>query len=246
MINLKKNNIIVIFVNIILIALISTVGTAQTRKKKNENKNSEVLDYGGAKFDKSLTVSNYSFGRRFASDGKGEYLDLSFDILNQMDEDINLKMYIVGFYQTSKAVSKERKWVGYPEWRKRDLDKEIKNIYHLDSIPKIDKTKIDDEKTGLYEYPSFKEYLKYLVANGDKGIDLKLPGLEGKGAGKLEGKNYNILMAPLKTSVFAKLYTPYGAQQYQFNYLGVILYDTSKNKIVYRQFMKFNKKLKMY
>ena len=241
-----RNNFTILIIKVILLTFISTGGIAQTKKKKTQKENVDRFDYGGAKYNKKLSVSNYSFSRKFASHGKGEFLELSFDIQNKMDENVNLKMYIIGFYQSDKSVSQERKWIGYPEWRKRDIDKEQEVIYHLDSIPKIDKGKIDPDKKGLYEYPTFTQYLKYLAENADTGLALKLPGLEGTKEGLITGSNYNITMSPLKTTVFAKLYSPYGSQKYQFNYLGVVLYDTDLNEIVYRQFLKFNTKLKIY
>ncbi|MDH5716056.1 MAG: hypothetical protein OEZ22_00285 [Spirochaetia bacterium] len=217
--------------------------TKESKKSNNEN---DIYDFGGSKKDERLEITNISFSRRYTSDGRGEYMEIFFNIINLMDSSIKLKMYILGYYEDDLTKTKHRKWIGYPQWRKRDFEKDTVKVFHFDSIPEIDKTKIDPDKKELYEFPTSKEYFKYITKNANNGIQLELAGIESKNFGAIKSENYNIISEPLKSTVFAKLYAPFGSQNFFFNNFCIVLYDSEKNKIVHRQLYNFKTNMKIH
>jgi len=181
-------------------------------KVKKFEKNSNYLATG-VLTDDSITVKNFNFVKRFGEAGKGNYLDFSFTIKNNTDFPIKMKMFAMGFYEKNEAEPKYskkykyRKYIKYPKWRKRDFEKEKRNIVYLDSIPKVDRKvvyswlktnkpetfenqygrvynytdkKWEYKKLGRYDYPFLLDFINYVDVNiKDKlGLNIDLWGME--------------------------------------------------------------------
>ncbi|MCB1199406.1 MAG: hypothetical protein KDK41_02075 [Leptospiraceae bacterium] len=229
---------------------------------------------GGSRYDERFDVKNIYFSKRIAPSGKGEMLNVTMDIENLSEETIPLKFYLVAFYETDLSLeNKHRKYNGYPEWRKRDLDAEIKKIVRFESIPAVDHAAVaewrknrdeqvrkaqgeepkedtketDESKKRKIAYQNFLDYVNYIEKNmGDSGIDILVQGMENSKAQTLTEANYTTISQALKSSIWGQIYSRYTTQRKFFNHFGVVLYDTDEKKVVYRQFFNFKRKMKIY
>ena len=128
----------------------------------------------------------------------------------------------------------------------------------------------DNKKFKRYEYPSFIQYTNYMSSNMEQGVKLNLYGLDDeikessraycisknkKSVIACDMKNRpsvgpskpNVYteMLRLKTTVYLRLFSRYRAKQEFFNHFGVVLYDESEKKVVYRQFLRFKTPFKV-
>jgi len=110
---------------------------------KDSGSNPAFFENGSVQ-DERFEVSNFSFRKGFASHGKGEYLDIYFQVDNKTDEKLKMKVFVVGFWEDNRTHTRFRKYVKYPKWRNRDYEKEVKDIVFLDSKPLIPKKDVFD------------------------------------------------------------------------------------------------------
>jgi len=73
--------------------------------------------------DPKISVTDVSVDRRFSPDGKGEILDIFFNIDNNTSERIDLFVWVIAYYETDAVEKEERRIVPYPTWRVYDPDK---------------------------------------------------------------------------------------------------------------------------
>lgn len=265
-----------------LLVAIFAIG-AVTAQDTNDAEKEEFKITGGSTYDDRFRVKNFSFWRRLVPSGKGEILEIFFDIENKTDREIPLRLFLLGFYEQDLRDKEFRSLFSYPSWRKRDFEKEQHEILFLDSIPKVDQKKFaewqkarqqdkvetrneetkadektednktDSETTESEEakkyrdhYLSFLEYVNYLESHANEGVEFKLQGMENVSREVATGENIRVVMGAMKSSVFTELYSRYRSDQKFFNHLGLVLFDTEKQEVVYRQFFKFKKKLRIY
>ncbi|MCS6984102.1 MAG: hypothetical protein NZM25_03100 [Leptospiraceae bacterium] len=235
------------------VLLFSFLLYAQDAKKE------EKVLAGGSVYDERFEVNNLFYRKKYAPSGRGEVLELSFDIENKVEYSIPLKLFIVGFYEKDLVDPQYRQRVEYPKWRERDFEKEKFEIVQFDSLPRLNQEEVSkwaaknrgeeltetksesDKKKRKYSYQKFLDYISYIEAHPEMGIDVPLQGWENSTTISKKEANYNIVSSALKTSVWAQLYARYRHDRKFFNHLGIILYDNEDKKIAYRQFLKFNR-----
>lgn len=158
---------------------------------------------GGRIRDERVAVENLSFWKKNATDGKGDYLEFSFDIVNKAEDAIPLKMFIIGFNEKDLVDAEYRRYVEYPKWRVFDEDKRLHKIMLYASIPETKHEEVAKfarakeeavAKNGGYKpkeepapepgskkKPTLKEflqYVQYIHENPTSGLDLLLQGYE--------------------------------------------------------------------
>jgi hypothetical protein len=95
--------------------------------------------------DINFSVKNITFTTYFKSNGRGEVIDVIFDIHNEKETKQELSYSVVTFYESDFVQTKERKFIPYPTWRKRDFDKEKKIVYFIKASPiNINKEDMDN------------------------------------------------------------------------------------------------------
>ena len=197
--------------------------------------------------DDRFLVTDFNYLRKFSPTGKGEVLEVMFDINNKTESNIDFKMYILGFLEENKVSDSYRQLVPYPHWRKKDLDKDKFGIVLVDSLPKINPSLITKDyfnESSTYQkidfpYAGFIPYLKYIDKNSSLGVDVKLLGLEKSVS--FANNDYKFVSEKYKTTVSTEFFFPYRRDIKFFDTIGIILYDTGLNRIVYRQFYKMKK-----
>lgn len=225
---------------------------------------------GGQIRDERVSVENLSFWKKNATDGKGDYLELTFDIVNKTEDSIPLKMFIIGFNEKDLIDAQYRRYVEYPKWRRFDEDKQLHKIVLFNSIPEIKHEDVaayakkkeeavaknggfkprEDEpapagaknKTTLKQ---FLHYVQYIHEKPESGVDILLQGFEDAKYTRKVEKAYRIEEKALKTNVWGKLLSRYRVDRKFFNHVGLVLYDTEAKKIVHRQFYSINGRFKI-
>ena len=107
------------------------------------NDDNPAISSAGRMTDERFEVMNYSFVKKFDPKGKGDYLDIFFDIKNKSDDTVALKLFVMGFYEKDQ-VPETRKFIDYPEWRRNDCERQSKQIVFFDSAPTIEKKDVFD------------------------------------------------------------------------------------------------------
>ena len=195
----------------------------------------------------SFDVKNISFGRRHESGGKGEVLQVIFEVHNKISKSMDLKFFVIGFHEKNSVDPIQRRRIKYPKWRERDFDKEDLNIVLLDSIPRINKVKIDPDidPENEFVFPSFISYVQHLDKNPATGIPFKLYGLGSTVVTEpVKETRYQIVSVRFKTSVTTLLFSQYKPGFEFFNYIGIVIYD-SQNKTAFRHFYQLKHKIRV-
>jgi hypothetical protein len=191
----------------ITFALIVTAAalTAQGSEKKSaaEASPNATQSPGGLIRDDRIAIENLSFWKKNATDGKGDYLEVSFDIVNKTEDPIPLKMFLIAFNEQDLVDKEYRRLVEYPKWRVFDEDKKMHKLVLFDSIPAIKhedvaafarqkeetvaknggfKPREDaEESTGSKKKTTLKQflhYVRYVHENPNAGVDILLQGYE--------------------------------------------------------------------
>lgn len=163
--------------------------------------------------DPRFVVSNFSLDRRYAPDGKGEILDVYFDIYNNTSEAIELYAWVMAYTETNAIDKDERRIVPYPTWRIENPDKRLFLNRYITITPQniaADQiwTKEDpDYKRHMYAiermrstvgsikpigdvFPPAWKYVAYINRFPTKGLLLKLYGDQGPAQNELVQTNY--------------------------------------------------------
>ncbi|MBV6493997.1 MAG: hypothetical protein LDLANPLL_02021 [Turneriella sp.] len=247
---------------------------AQSNEKKGGTQPNATPESGkpsGLIRDERVSIENLSFWKKYGADGKGDYLEFTFDIVNKTEDEIPLKMFILAFDERDLVNSEYRRYIEYPSWRTVDQDKTAHKLVLYNSIPA---TKQEDvaafarkneeaaAKSGGFkpreEEPQpagakkkqtlsqFLDYVRYIHENPTTGVDVLLQGFEdAKFVRKVE-PTYRIEEKALKVNVWGKLLARYRVSRPFFNHFGIVLYDTDMKKIVYRQFYSINGRFKIF
>ncbi|MFO1527917.1 MAG: hypothetical protein U1F16_18240 [Turneriella sp.] len=244
------------------------------QKKETTAPAPDTQPAGGRIRDERVSVENVSFWKKNATDGKGDYLEVTFDIVNKTEENIPLKMFIIAFNEKDLVDKEYRRYVEYPRWRKFDEDKKLHKVVLFNSIPEFNDAKHEEvaayarnkEKAaaemGKYTLPEqqpapagskkkvtlqdFLRYVQYIHDKPESGLDVMLQGFENTKFTRKVEPTYRIEEKALKVNVWGKLLSKYRVDRKFFNHLGLILYDTESKKIVHRQFYSINGRFKIY
>lgn len=137
------------------------------------------------------------------------------------------------------------------DWRK-NRDAQVRKAQGEEEPKKEEKPKSDDAKKNEAKkrkiaYQNFLDYVSYIEsAMGEKGIDIKLQGMENSKSETVQEMNYTTVSRAMKASIWGQLYSRYTPKRRFFNHFGLVLYDTEQKKVVYRQFYNFKRKLRIY
>ncbi len=152
-----------------------------------------------ALIDPRFTVSHFNLDRRFSGNGRGEFLDVVFDLNNSTSKPVRLYVWVVAFYETDAVNERKRNWVPYPGWRDRDYPAEENLVHHItitpQDIPDEIVWNVDDpdwhKQTTIIErmrnglagdvpypdvHPPFWKYLQFIIMNPTKGLEFTLYG----------------------------------------------------------------------
>lgn len=182
------------------------------RKNSPEQAGTAAQPAGGRIRDDRISVENVSFWKKNATDGKGDYLEVTFDIMNKSEDAIPLKMFLIAFNERDLVDNEYRRYVEYPKWRVFDEDKKMHKLVLFDSIPAVKHEDVAafarkkeeavaknggfkpreeaEESTGSKKKTTLKQflqYVQYIHENPNAGIDILLQGYENT--------NYNIKCA---------------------------------------------------
>ena len=197
---------------------------------------------------KFLDVKNVSFARRYGNRGQGEIFQVTFDVYNKISKPMDLKFFVIGFHEKDNVNPSYRRRVEYPKWRPKDFDKENLQIILLDSIPNINKSRINPniDKENEFVFPDFLSYVTYLDKYPATGIPFKLYGIRNTDlADPVIKKSYQITNTKLKTSIIALLYTDSKPEKMNFfNHVGIIIYD-AQGQTVFRQFYRLKHEIRL-
>lgn len=163
--------------------------------------------------DPRFVVDNLNFSKRYASNGEGEILDVSFDITNLTNNPIELSAYVMAFWETDAVDQPLREYIPYPNWRLFDPDRHRFLVHYNTITPRdIKPEEIWTEKDPDYKRyevllnrrrnsiagnrpidefnPPFWKYLSYMAANPTKGLNFTLYGRVGPTLDKVVQSNY--------------------------------------------------------
>ncbi len=104
--------------------------------------------------DPRINITEVSVDRRFSPDGRGEILDIFFNIDNNISETFDVYIWVIAYYETNAVDYDERKIVPYPEWRVHDPDRR----FFLTRFIKITPKDIPVDKIWTPEDPDYKKY----------------------------------------------------------------------------------------
>ena len=228
----------------------------------------------GSRYDERFRVDRTTFLGRLQNDGKGNLLEVSFDILNRTKKDIKLRLMVLGMYEEDTTFTLHRQNIAYPQWRKADIEGKSRHITKFSIVPVmdeeivhkyiLDQRKGDDHGEGhLDDHGGFPmtqnekrkkeslfhwaEYYHFVEENILKrGAPLTLQG-SGEGKDEIrEFKRLSIAEYVRRTTVYAQLFIPIQDPRQLYNVVGVFLYDEETKNIVYQKYYKFTKPLKVH
>ena len=163
--------------------------------------------------DARFKITNFNLDRRYAGNGRGEFLDVVFDVNNLTSENVRLFAYVIAFYETDAVNERERNWVPYPVWRDRDYPSEQFLIHHITITPEdIPETSVWNPSDSDYiDYattitrmresvagnvpvpdvrPPFWKYIEYINSHPTQGLEFTLYGDKGPTPDKVVQSNF--------------------------------------------------------
>ena len=194
--------------------------------------------------DDRFVVKNFSFFKRHSISGGGQELNVTFEMFNNTDSTINLKLMLLAYYEEDGVNPNLRKLEVYPLWRKKDLEKQKWIIRNLDTVPVF----VDDEadsKSNISRY-GFAELVNAMQKDSDLGQSVSIKGIAATGKPIIEEEKLYVDMQPLRTMVIGKLYVPFSGNIKFFNTFGIILKDEESGEVVYSQVIRFKHPLRVY
>jgi len=140
--------------------------------------------------DSNLEVKNINYLKTYASSGRGEFLNVTFDLINKSEKTKEYLVYVLALHEAVVPVP-------YPSnWRADDPQKNIKIIKFQKLSPELleDKTVIGEKTTAdmanlkyksvlnqslnRLDEPGLDNFINYLIKNPDKALKVKVFGNE--------------------------------------------------------------------
>jgi len=140
--------------------------------------------------DPNLDVRNINYLKTYASSGRGEFLNVTFDLINKSNVTKEYLVYVLALHEAVVPVP-------YPSnWRADDPQKNIKIIKFQKLSPELldDKTVIGEKTTtdmanlkyksvlnqslNRLDEPALDNFINYLIKNPDKALKVKVFGNE--------------------------------------------------------------------
>jgi hypothetical protein len=155
--------------------------------------------------DSNLEVKNINYLKTYASSGRGEFLNVSFDLINKSDKTKEYLVYVLALHEAVVPVP-------YPSnWRADDPQKNIKIIKFQKLSPELleDKTVIGEKTTAdmanlkyksilnqslnRLDEPGLDNFINYLIKNPDKALKVKVFGNESPAKSEYVTSNLSTL-----------------------------------------------------
>ncbi|MFN3603689.1 MAG: hypothetical protein ACK4UJ_03135 [Leptonema sp. (in: bacteria)] len=188
--------------------------------------------------DPRIDVNGISLDRRYSPDGRGEILDVFFNIDNNTNQKIDLFVWVVAYYETNAIDTEERKIIPHPKWRVSDPDqKTFINRYIKITPQDIPQEKIWNQEDPDYKkyygvvqrmrntlgnlkivgdiYPPVWKYINYIMRYPTQGVPVILYGDQGPTLDKLLSTNY---IPPTPEEKKTKLYKNIPNHTYTIEY----------------------------
>ena len=232
-----------VYVLVGLIALLSTVSALLSQNQptiagsdtgKQAEKPARYLsenDYWPlSQDDPRIRLSGLTYDRRFAKNGSGEFLDVVFYLNNLTSKPVQLIGFVMAFWESDAVDKRARSYIPYPNWRKRDYDKEKRIVHFIRISPKdvsadavwdykdpeffkqtmiLSKRRnsiIGNQRPVTDLLPPFWKYIEYARYNPDQGLPFTLFGEKGPADNQKLATNYqDPSQAELKTKVFKNI-----------------------------------------
>ncbi len=140
--------------------------------------------------DSNLEVKNINYLKTYASSGRGEFLNVTFDLINKSEKTKEYLVYVLALHEAVVPVP-------YPSnWRADDPQKNIKIIKFQKLSPELleDKIVIGEKTTAdmanlkyksvlnqslnRLDEPGLDNFINYLIKNPDKALKVKVFGNE--------------------------------------------------------------------
>jgi hypothetical protein len=155
--------------------------------------------------DPNLEVRNTNYLKTYASSGRGEFLNVTFDLINKSDKTKEYLVYVLALHEAVVPVP-------YPSnWRADDPQKNIKIIKFQKLSPELleDKTVIGEKTTAdmanlkyksvlnqslnRLDEPGLDNFINYLIKNPDKALKVKVFGNESPAKSEFITSNLSTL-----------------------------------------------------
>lgn len=186
---------------------------ATTATQASAPSNTQDIFVPESQVDPRFNLKNISFDLRLDPRGRGEILDVVFELENNTRKPLELYGYVVAFTETDAVDESARLWIPYPNWRKRDPSRETYLVRNISITPEdIDQSLIWNENDPVYlktertfnrlrtsvgasvqlmdMFPPLSQYLSYITKNPAKGVKFLLHGTKGPGSGNKIHTNY--------------------------------------------------------
>lgn len=179
------------------------------RQLEDKNYQNLMKDYNPQSYyDYKMRVKQVSFDKRFAWDGKGEVLNVHFDIENFDVKENKYTFYVLAVNEKNNVNPKSMSLTNNLAWKPQDPKKNMNEILYAQLSPKnIDTKLIYGEELNTYKTnyistkrengdsinvtdPNFQTYVAYLSKNSKDGQVFSLFGDEGPKPGKEYETNY--------------------------------------------------------
>jgi len=112
-------------------------------------------------FDYRMEVSNVSFARKHAYDGKGEILDVIIQMSGKDFNENDYQVYVLALTEIESQNKDERKLVSYPAWRPVDHSKNNKVVIFSKLSPEM--IPVKDVFNDVYGAESYEKILKEAI-----------------------------------------------------------------------------------
>lgn len=119
-----------------------------------------------------IDINGISLDRRFSPDGRGEILDIFFNIDNNTSQRIDLYVWVIAYFESNAIDPTERKIIPHPQWRVYDPDKRV----FITKFIKITPQDIPIDKIWNPEDPDYKNYYGVIQRMKNAVGNLKIVG----------------------------------------------------------------------
>jgi len=210
-------------------------------KVSGNNSNNKVNIPLISQLDDRFYVSALTFFKKLSTNGAGQELNISFELKNRSEKNINLDIVMVAYHQTDGVDKSQRRFIQYPTWREKDPEKLEINTLFQDSIPPMEPTKGE----GKENENEFERVVALCTDGKIKGNSLVIKGINTGNVPVTKYEKMTMMNQPLKTMIFAKLNVAFNEDNKFFNNFGLILIDSQTKKVVYTQLYHFTKPFKI-
>ena len=142
---LKTNFKLFLATGVVTVGLLGFLSTYNAQSSENGNLVDRYAIANAISNPDIVKVNAISFVKRKAKFPKrGNNLVIDYTMQNRTNFTLNLKVVTVAYNEKDDVDLQYRKYVTYPKWRRKDIDKGKKRVFHFGGCPAIDKQKVFD------------------------------------------------------------------------------------------------------